>query len=114
MAYRSSRTILLLLSLVFIMVTALSQHQSLAQEDDKLCFTETRYCIEGPIRDFWELNGGLPVFGLPITRQQPERIESRTLEVQWFERNRLEVHPDNPPPYDVMIGRLGADVLSAK
>jgi hypothetical protein len=31
------------------------------------CFRETGYCIAGPIRDFWEHNGGLMVFGFPIT-----------------------------------------------
>ena len=35
------------------------------------CFPETGYCIAGPIRDFWERNGGLMVFGFPITPQQP-------------------------------------------
>jgi hypothetical protein len=30
------------------------------------CFAETGYCIDGRIREFWEQNGGLPVFGFPI------------------------------------------------
>jgi hypothetical protein len=29
--------------------------------------------------------------------------------VQWFERNRLELHPENATPYDVLLGRLGAE-----
>jgi hypothetical protein len=68
--------------------------------------------IAGRIRTFWEQNGGLPVFGLPITAQQDEQIEGKPLQVQWFERNRLELHPENPRPYDVLIGRLGADRLA--
>jgi hypothetical protein len=28
-----------------------------------------------------------------------------------FERNRLELHGENAPPYDVLLGRLGADAL---
>jgi hypothetical protein len=76
------------------------------------CFPETGYCIAGPIRDFWERNGGLMVFGFPITPQQPELIERRPTQVQWFERSRLELHPENAPPYDVLIGRMGADRLS--
>ncbi len=75
------------------------------------CFAETGYCIAGPIRDFWERNGGLMVFGYPITPQQPEPIEGRATQVQWFERSRLELHPENAPPYDVLIGRMGADRL---
>ncbi|PDW04428.1 glycosyl hydrolase [Candidatus Viridilinea mediisalina] len=75
------------------------------------CFPETGYCISGRIREFWEQNGGLPVFGYPKTPQREEEIEGRRLQVQWFERNRLELHPANPRPYDVLLGRLGADRL---
>ncbi len=75
------------------------------------CFDETPYCISGRIRTYWEENGGLRVFGLPITPQQEERIEGNTYQVQWFERNRLELHPENQPPYDVMVGRIGIEML---
>ncbi|MFP4438894.1 MAG: DUF5050 domain-containing protein [Chloroflexaceae bacterium] len=76
------------------------------------CFEETGYCIDGRIREYWEQNGGLPVFGLPIGPQQPMNIEGKTVQAQWFERNRLELHPENAPPYDVLLGRLGADRLA--
>ena len=72
------------------------------------CFAETGYCITGRIREFWEQNGGLPVFGFPITPQQTETVEGRAVQAQWFERNRLELHPENRRPYDVLLGRLGA------
>src|SRR5262245_8399120 len=52
------------------------------------------------------------VFGLPITPQQPELIERRPTQVQWFERSRLELHPENAAPYTVLLGRMGADRLS--
>lgn len=32
--------------------------------------------------------------------------------MQWFERNRLELHPENAPPYDVLLGRLGAEAMT--
>ncbi len=76
------------------------------------CFRETGYCISGRIREFWEQNGGLRVFGYPITPLQTETIEGRTLQVQWFERARLELHPANRRPYDVQLGRLGAELLA--
>ena len=31
---------------------------------------------------------------------------------QWFERNRLELHPENSGPYNVLLGRLGAESLA--
>lgn len=73
------------------------------------CFSETGYCISGRIREYWEQNGGLPVFGLPISPLQYETIEGKRILVQWFERNRLELHRGNPKPYDVLLGRLGAE-----
>lgn len=81
-------------------------------QSSQRCFAETNLCIEGRIREFWEQNGGLAVFGLPVTPLQVETIEGRSLQVQWFERNRLELHPENSRPYDVLLGRLGADRLA--
>ncbi len=75
------------------------------------CFDETGLCVQGRLLQYWNENGGLDVFGLPITAQQSEEIEGQALETQWFERNRLELHPENTPPYDVLLGRLGVDVL---
>jgi hypothetical protein len=75
------------------------------------CFPETGYCIEGRIRTFWEQQGGLRVFGYPIGPQHIARIEGRALQVQWFERYRLELHPEHAAPYDVLLGRMGAEVL---
>jgi heat shock protein HslJ len=37
--------------------------------------------------------------------------DGRTYIVQWFERARFEEHPENAPPYNVLFGRLGADIL---
>jgi hypothetical protein len=76
------------------------------------CFAETNFCISGRIREFWEQNGGLPVFGYPIGPQEAATIEGKSLQVQRFERNRLELHPENARPYDVLLGRLGADRLA--
>ncbi|GAB4198644.1 MAG: hypothetical protein OHK0022_18240 [Roseiflexaceae bacterium] len=85
---------------------------SLAQSDQR-CFPETGYCISGRIRQFWEQNGGLAVFGFPITEQRQElnRENQIPFQTQWFERTRLELHFENQRPYDVLLGRLGDDRL---
>jgi len=75
------------------------------------CFPETGACISGRIREFWEQNGGLAVFGFPLGPQQQETLEGQPLQAQWFERVRLELHPENARPYDVLLGRLGVDRL---
>ena len=77
------------------------------------CFAETGQCIDGRFRTYWEQNGGLAVFGFPITPQRDERNRDtgRVYQTQWFERNRFELHPENAAPYDVLLGRLGDDRL---
>jgi hypothetical protein len=86
--------------------------QGASAQTDQRCFPETGQCISGRIRQFWEQNGGLPVFGFPTTDQHQEQIEGKPFQVQWFERNRLELHPENQRPYDVLLGRLGVDRLT--
>jgi hypothetical protein len=83
---------------------------ALAQTDQR-CFSETGQCISSRIRAFWEQNGGLPVFGFPTSPQQATDVEGATVQAQQFERNRLELHPGNRRPYDVLLGRLGVDRL---
>lgn len=100
-----------LLIILLVCAGMLLPQDAHAQRGER-CFAETGYCISGRIREFWEQNGGLRVFGYPITPLQTETIEGRTLQVQWFERARLELHPANPRPYDVQLGRLGAELLA--
>lgn len=76
---------------------------SAAAQADQRCFPETQQCIRGRFRQYWEQHGGLPVFGYPVSPQQP----GQTYVQQWFERARFELHPQNPAPYDVLLARLG-------
>jgi len=101
----------MLIPLLVLLVTVGITPAFISAQNDQRCFEETGFCISGRIREYWEQNGGLPIFGLPITPQRQELIEGQPLQVQWFERNRLELHPENQPPYDVLLGRLGVDVL---
>lgn len=94
-----------------VLMFALTPFAAAAQGDQR-CFTETSQCSSGRIRAFWEGNGGLPVFGFPTNAQSEIQIEGRPFQAQLFERNRLELHPENKAPYDVLLGRLGADRLA--
>jgi hypothetical protein len=70
-------------------------------------FPETGHTVGGRFLDYWQANGGLPVFGYPLTERQEH--DGRT--IQTFERHRFEHHADNAPPYDVLLSRLGAVML---
>lgn len=76
-------------------------------------FPETGHTLSSRFFAFWQANGGLPVYGYPITDAKPEvnPDTGQTYLTQWFERNRLEYHPENQPPYDILLGRLGSDRL---
>ncbi len=58
-------------------------------------FPETGYNVCGAFRAYWERNGGLERFGYPITAEQSELIGDQPYIVQYFERRRMELHPEN-------------------
>jgi glucose/arabinose dehydrogenase len=86
-----------------------------AQAADELCFAESTYCVSGRFREYWQQNGDLAVFGLPIgvARQELNRDTGEVYLTQWFERNRFELHPANNRPYDVLLGLLGKESIPA-
>jgi hypothetical protein len=102
-----------ILAIILVALAFALPAQPGAAQVDARCFAETGYCISGRIREFWEQNGGLPVFGLPITEQREEinREVEIPYQTQWFERVRMELHPENGRPYDVLLGRIGDDRL---
>lgn len=74
---------------------------------DSILFTVTGFRMSGTFYNYWILNGGLSIFGYPI---DSEKLENGQV-YQWLERNRFELHPENKAPYNVLLGRLGAEVL---
>jgi hypothetical protein len=75
-------------------------------------FPETGHNVEGSFLDYWLANGGLPQFGYPLSEEFVETLEDgKPYTVQYFERARFEHHPENPPPYDVLLGQFGRRIL---
>lgn len=77
-------------------------------------FPETQHNLCGGFRAYWETFGGLAIFGYPISEEfvevNPDTGETHV--VQYFERQRFEWHPGKwPDRYDVLLGRLGAQLL---
>ncbi len=99
--------------LLALFVPVLLVHAPVAHAADAQCFQETGQCISGQFQSYWQANGGLPVFGFPITASASEinRDTGQSYSTQWFERNRFEIHPENAAPYNVLLGRLGDDRL---
>lgn len=72
-------------------------------------FSETGRRLGGRFLDYWQRNGGLAQHGYPISNEFEERsdLDGKTYRVQYFERSVFEHHPDNRPPYDVLLSQLG-------
>ncbi|MEO8287166.1 MAG: hypothetical protein ABI670_12125 [Chloroflexota bacterium] len=77
---------------------------------DAVFFPQTSHNLTGDFLTYWQQNGGLRVFGYPVSEPFVERGNL----VQYFERNRFELHPENQPPYNVLLGRLGADAVAPR
>jgi polysaccharide biosynthesis protein PslG len=93
--------------------------------DGRLWFSQTNHTLGGSdaanaaIRSFWEAAGkgdiqrSVQIFGYPISEPFDEQNppvpagDGQVHRVQYFERYRLEYHPENPDPYKVLLGLLG-------
>lgn len=65
-----------------------------------------------PFRSFYFNNGGIEAFGRPLSEQFQEvsRTDGNTYWVQYFERQRMEWHPDEPDPqFRILLGLLGSE-----
>ena len=78
---------------------------------EKLWFPETRHSVSGKFLDYWRRYGGLPQFGFPLSEPFAETsaTDGKLYTVQYFERNRFELHPEKTAPYDVELGLLGVE-----
>lgn len=72
---------------------------------EPLFVTATGHYVRGVFRDYWDKNGGLAIFGYPIT---DEYIDTKSGKVmQYFERARFE--RSRPDATAVSLGMLGRE-----
>ncbi|MEI6043201.1 MAG: sialidase family protein [Chloroflexota bacterium] len=82
-----------------------------------LYFPETGHNLRNSFKTYWEQNGGLSLYGYPISEEFYELNpdDGKTYVVQYFERNRFEYHPENKgTKYEVLLGLLGNSLLKQK
>jgi polysaccharide biosynthesis protein PslG len=80
-------------------------------------FPETGFTVPGVFMKFWSANGGLPIFGYPISAARAETnvTDNKEYLVQYFERNRFEYHPEFAgTPNEVLLGLLGVEATEGK
>ncbi len=87
---------------------------AISERTEAVYFAETQHNLAHGFLRYWWRFGGLALFGYPISEEFRERNRDtgREYVVQYFERARLEWHPGEwPERWDVMLGRLGAELL---
>ncbi|HET6313125.1 MAG TPA: alpha/beta hydrolase [Chloroflexia bacterium] len=74
-----------------------------------ILFAETGKRVGGLFLEYWKSNGGLARQGYPLSEEFKEvsSINGRTYTVQYFERAVFEWHPENRPPFQVLLSPLG-------
>lgn len=78
---------------------------------------DTKHTLRGTFLEYWQANGGLAVFGFPLTEEFTEvnAGNGQSYTVQYFQRNRFELHNEAvDPQYKVQLGRLGSEALDAQ
>ena len=79
-------------------------------------FAETGQALCGPFLEYWNAHGALAAQGYPISDEFTEvsDLNGKPYRVQYFERAVFERHPENDPPYDVLLAQLGTLCYRAK
>ena len=76
-------------------------------------FQETGHTISGDVETYFNKYGGIAQFGFPLSEpftEQSKDDPTKSYTVQYFERQRMELHPENKGTiYAVLLGRLGAE-----
>ena len=105
--------------ILFAMVTAmmlliasfqlLTKAETLTHQASCLTFRETGKVVCGRFLTYWQERGGLVQNGFPISNEFREvsELDGKEYTVQYFERAVFELHPENKPPYDVLLSQLG-------
>ncbi|MEI7556377.1 cellulase family glycosylhydrolase [Candidatus Chlorohelix sp.] len=74
-------------------------------------FPETGHNLKGSFLTYWQNNGGLAMYGYPLS----EELTENGFTVQYFQRNRFEYHPENKGTrYEVLLGLLGRDITAGR
>jgi hypothetical protein len=74
-----------------------------ANDPNRRYYTETQHTVAYAFLAYFDKHGGLEIFGYPITEF---KLENGRI-VQYFQRARMEWHPQLPADQRVQLGNLG-------
>jgi len=73
-------------------------------------FPQTGHNVTDPFLRFYEQDGGLTIFGVPLT----EAFNKGALTIQYFERAHLEWHTNYPVGRQIEIGQIGRELSATR
>jgi hypothetical protein len=84
-----------------------------ASTSELVYFPETGHSTSYRFLESWSTQGGVPVFGFPISAKFEEvsRTDGKVHLIQYFERARFEYHPDDAWDRQIKLGHLGRELL---
>jgi hypothetical protein len=96
-------------SRVLLLLALLGVSQPVQAQSDRHTFPETGQTVSGAFWAYWQAHGGLAQQGYPISGEfiETSALDGKPYTVQYFERAVFEAHPENAPPYDVLLSQLG-------
>jgi len=98
---------LYILLLLFLVLSNLSAKAFQDIDQDPLPFPETGHWVSGEFLDFYQsVDDPRRIFGLPITEVFEDPIREN-IQIQYFERVRMELDPSKPEGERVSLANLG-------
>ena len=105
---RSRRYLLIIVMIVVALLGNVPATYSQASSENCRYFVETGYYVCDEFLEFYERRGESEIFGYPLTAAYDD--PGFGLRVQYFQRARMEWHPNNPDAYKVQLGLLVDDL----
>lgn len=108
--------LLLTISVIANLAQLLPSTSAVGQTSQCRSFPETGTALCTDFLAYWEEHGSLAQFGYPISNTfiEVSDLDNQPYTVQYFERAVFERHPENQPPYDVLLSQLGSFRWKAK
>lgn len=79
-------------------------------------FSDTGQMLHGPFYEYWANHGGERIFGYALSPavEMVNPTDGKTYVTQWFQRARMEMHPELPPGERVVLGALGTEFATSR
>ncbi|MEO8285479.1 MAG: hypothetical protein ABI670_03470 [Chloroflexota bacterium] len=88
-----------------------------ADTSARIYFEATGHILQGKFYEYWKSHGGLWLFGYPLSEEYQEisATDGKAYTVQYFERQRFELHPEFAgTPNEVLLGLLGSYMVKGR